>query len=491
MKSYFLMTGASGLLGSYLMRDGLQAGLRLAVLARRSRMESATARIETILARWEKQLGYVLPRPVVLEGDICQEHLGLSAEAQQWVQAHCHSLIHSAASLSFEVDPKTNEPWRSNLEGTQHVIALARRVGIRQFHQVSTAYVCGLRTGRILESDVNVGQTLGNVYEQSKLQSEQLVRESDAFDQVTVHRPAIIVGDAYTGYTTTYHGFYTPLKVVHSLVGKVPPEEIQIALLLQSLGLTGQERKNFVPVDWVSAVMTHVLAHPELHGKTYHLTPRTRVSVAEMTSEFELAIRDFSYKQVEKRSAAPIDGPAFEDIFRTQLQTYQSYWRDDPEFDQTNTLAAAPHLPCPIVDAAMMRTLCQYAIESNFGWPLPAPLPAPFSLHDYLQQQVSTFLSAADAAADEVGLQVTGPGGGEWTLRWQGEQLQAILPGASDEAVPHIYLSSPTFQRLLAGQTTAADALRAGRVVLRGEATKVHELLERLQLVCGAGQLAK
>ncbi len=276
MTQYHFLTGSTGLLGSYLLRDCLLRGLRIAVLVRRSRVESATARVETILARWEQKLGCVLPRPVVFDGDICQENLGLGESEQQWVRQNCHTIVHSAASLTFTLDEKTNEPWRSNLEGTRNVVEFAKRTGIVKFHHVSTAYVCGLRTGKILESELDVGQSMGNPYEESKLKSEQLVRQS-GFSQLTVHRPAIIVGDSKTGYTTTYHGFYTPLNVVCMMVDKVPTTEISVIGLLQALGLSGNERKNFVPVDWVSAVMTHILADEKLHGETYHLRPGIEV----------------------------------------------------------------------------------------------------------------------------------------------------------------------------------------------------------------------
>ena len=32
------------------------------------------------------------------------------------------------------------------------------------------------------------------------------------------------------------------------------------------------------------------------------------------------------------------------------MNTYDSHWRDDPYFDCTNTLRAAPHLLCPVAD---------------------------------------------------------------------------------------------------------------------------------------------
>ena len=44
---------------------------------------------------------------------------------------------------------------------------------------------------------------------------------ADFLDRPTIYRPSIIVGDSQTGYTTTYHGFYAPLKLAHTMASKV------------------------------------------------------------------------------------------------------------------------------------------------------------------------------------------------------------------------------------------------------------------------------
>ena len=177
--SYHLLTGATGLLGSYLLRDCLLAGRHMAVLVRPSKLESACQRVETLLRQWELSLGTLLPRPVVLDGDLTKIDLGLDDRTLNWIGRHCTSVFHNAASLVFRGDDPHCEPYLSNIEGTRQMLDLCRRTGIRQFHYVSTAYVCGLRKGRILESDADVGQTPGNVYEKTKLQAEILVRTAD------------------------------------------------------------------------------------------------------------------------------------------------------------------------------------------------------------------------------------------------------------------------------------------------------------------------
>ena len=60
MSDYTLLTGASGLVGGFLMRDLLAGNRRLAVLIRSQRRQTPAERVESVLARWES----LLDRPV-------------------------------------------------------------------------------------------------------------------------------------------------------------------------------------------------------------------------------------------------------------------------------------------------------------------------------------------------------------------------------------------------------------------------------------------
>ncbi|NBW86085.1 MAG: NAD-dependent epimerase/dehydratase family protein [Planctomycetia bacterium] len=217
-----LVTGATGLLGSYLVRDLLARDVPLAVLARPSRKQSARDRVEALVAGWETCLGRPLPRPAVLEGDLTQEGCGLDADAVRWVGRHCGQVLNNAASLAFVGADRDGEPWRTNVGGIRNVLALAEAAGIRHVHHVSTAYVCGLRSGTVLERDLDCGQAFGNDYEASKAEAEQLLRSAAHLDSATVYRPSIIVGDSHTGYTSTYHGYFASLRLGHTLLTRVP-----------------------------------------------------------------------------------------------------------------------------------------------------------------------------------------------------------------------------------------------------------------------------
>ena len=74
-------------------------------------------------------------------------------------------------------------------------------------------------------------------------------------------------------------------------------------------------------------------------------------------------------RQTQPQSSQVLESLANE--FRQQMETYSAYWRDDPDFDASNTLEAASELLCPNVDTAMLRRLCEFALRENFGWPRP------------------------------------------------------------------------------------------------------------------------
>lgn len=467
--SYLLLTGATGLLGSYLLGTALRAGRRVAVVSRARRTESIAQRIEAMIVRWERESGRVLPRPAVLEGDLHQPDLGLDARRLRWVARHCNAVLHCAASLTFESGNRDEEPWRSNLDGTRHVLELCRRTGIRKYHHVSTAYVCGLREGRVLESELDEGQSFANDYERSKAEAEKLVRGAKFLDPPTIYRPAIIVGDSRTGYTATFHGFYTPLKIMHTMVYQIDTAEVSSASYLEALGLSGREKKNFIPVDWVAQVISHIVDRPEHHGRTYHLTPDQRVDTSVVGEVVESSLRQYVDEKgwMDVRSAGDVP---LEFLFRNQMDVYRSYWRSDPEFDRTNTMAAAPTLPCPTVDRVMLMRMARFALRTNFGWPRPQPPElAPGAYAD-----LRPWLEAAEKepvngrVRTSVGLQVNGPGGGQWELLLADQSVAGAEHGLPAHPTATLYMNAKTFERLATRACSGREAVEEGSVLVEG-----------------------
>jgi len=366
-KQYVFLTGATGLVGQYLLRDLLVRDTPVAVLVRRQGGESARERVEGILAFWEAELGRRLPRPDCLEGNITQDGLGLDAAARRWVAVRRPRVLHGAASLTFFGKDRTRDPWRSNLTGTAHLLDFCRTLGLRELHYVSTAYVCGKRTGLIREADLDCGQEFRNDYEHSKFEAEKLVRAAPFLEHLTVYRPAIVVGDSRTGFTSTYHGLYSYLYFAWILRQYAELEADGRWQIPARLNITGEESRNLVPVDWVSAVLVHLLDRPAPRGYTYHLTPDRPVTARAIE---EAMSSEFGYYGLRFVGPDGLAGQELNDVERTfydYVARYEPYWNEEPTFDATNTHTAAPHLPCPQVDTACLERLIHFAVADQWG----------------------------------------------------------------------------------------------------------------------------
>jgi thioester reductase-like protein len=485
--SYYLLTGATGLLGNYLLRDLLLADTPVAVVVRPSRRQSARERVELLLADWEQRLDRSLPRPVVLEGDITETDLGLDANAVRWAAEYCSAVIHNAASLSFQATSQEGEPYRSNEGGTRNVLELCRSIGVREFHHVSTAYVAGLRHGRVLECESDVGQELGNDYERSKLAAEQMVRYDEFLTSKTFYRPAIIIGDSRTGFTTTYHGFYAALQLTNTIVKALPPNETgQVGGHGVRLALDGTETKHLVPVDWVSAVMAHVIRRPEWHGRTYHLTPKHPVTTRLIRDVLEETV-GFYGARFAGAGRRPEHSSEAEAIFYEHIRVYNSYWRMDPEFDRTNTELAAPHLPCPDVDRALLVKLSRAAIDEGFPTPTKKPVDFEFVAQEALQPWLErgAQLTRREPRERLLGLDIFGPGGGQWQLLVQDRQVVGAETGIHAERAAICRLDAATFADLVSGQQTWDSAFSGGSAQLVGNGLTQGEYAALLDQVVG------
>ncbi len=260
---------------------------------------------------------------MVLTGDVSQPGLGLSGADRQWLAQNCRRVIHSAASISFYQEEGSTEPYRSNVEGTRNLLDLCDELGVREFHHISTAYVSGQRTQRVLESELDVGQTWGNDYELSKVAAEKMVQAATGLTSTTIYRPSIIVGDALTGYTTTFHGFYTPLQVAWWLTQANVLKTGLDDWFLAQLDMSGNERKNLVPVDWVSAAIVGIVNQPASHGQTYHLTNPQPPTVLEISHAIGEVIRRQTALGKQKSLQLPgeLDEADFADTWRSIVLT--------------------------------------------------------------------------------------------------------------------------------------------------------------------------
>lgn len=421
---HLFMTGASGLLGGQMLARLLARGRRVAVIVRPTAKESGRERIEAMLAREEKELGGDLPRPVVIEGDLTASSCGLGESDIGWLRRSCDAVLHNAASLEFVGADRAGEPWRTNVAGTRNLLSLVERVGVNEFHHVSTAYVCGLTPGPITESPSSGDHGFRNDYEASKHEAEWLVRSATFLDRPTFYRPAVIVGDSRTGVTATYHGMMAMLQLMTVIVRSLPADETGFRKVSLRLAMTGDEQRNMVPVDWVAEAVVRLLAMPAARGRTIHLAPQTPITIRQIIDATSSYLNSGGLEFCGPRK--PEDLNDVESFAYGGKGLYEAYEQTDPVFETASIQELLADLPCPVIDELMIHRFLAFGDADRWGkrrLPKVATRSWSGDLLESLSADELVGLARAVAGGpassppSAIGLDVVGPGGGRWTIR--------------------------------------------------------------------------
>jgi thioester reductase-like protein len=482
---YTLLTGATGLVGSMLMRDLLRNGKRVAVLVRPKRRQTAAERIESILQFWELRLGERLARPVCVTGDVNSESLGLDAHDQQWLVRHCCRVIHNAAVVEFSATSDKEEPWKTNLGGTRRTLELCRKLGLREFHYMSTAYVCGKREGVIQESQLEMSQGFRNDYEHSKYLAEKLVRTDNYIAPATIYRPVVIGGDSQTGFTNTYHGINVYLRLLHVLMTNTKPDRDGRRHVPLRIALDGTERRNVVTVDWVSETVCRLLDNPAARGRTFHLAPRQPITTREF---FDAAYRFFNahgYEFCGRSWEIAEDKTLSEEAFLAHRAPYEDYEHTDPRFDRTNLDRYAQGLTCQKIDETVLRRYLSFGAEDQWGKRPQQRADVSIWAEPLLRQILADSLRqwpALTQSSTAFGLDIVGAGGGQWQLTFEPSKPPSIHPGLPPDTQPVFRLSVDKLTRLL-GVSVAKDSHDSdpnSQVVSLPQVRRNQRLLQRL-----------
>jgi thioester reductase-like protein len=470
------LTGATGFLGRYLLRSLTAAGHRIAVLARPSPDRTAAERVAELVAAWGDALRTKLLAPVVLEGDVRSSRLGLDRADRRCLSLHCDAVVHAAASVSFQPSAD-GEPWASNVTGTRHLLELCTSLSLVELHHLSTAFVCGQHPGPVHEDELGHGQAFHNDYEQSKWEAERLVRQAAGI-RATVYRPSVLVGDSRTGYTSSYQGLYRFLELATRLAQPRGPGRLFLPLRLP---FTGDEPHNLVPIDWAAEALVRILSRPERHGRTYHLVSPRPVRMNDVKAVAEEVLRLEGVEWAGRDGVA--DPSPLEQLFQDGLRQYWPYLDGDPDFDWSNTRAALPDLAAPPLDRPLLARLIRFAVRDDWGRAgrrRDAAGPA-VDCRAYVESFFPAHAGLSTLARVitldlTVGLEVRGPGGGQWTCRWAGGELLGISRCLPERAGIVYRLDAGTFAAIVRGRQTPQDAFFARQIAIEGDVEKALKL---------------
>ena len=361
MSDTILITGSTGHVGTSLIPHLLQQeDTRVLALIRAKDEDHLQKRKETLLSR----LKIDESRFEVIRGDVSSPQLGLSERDHDRVLAEANSLIHSAASIRFDLPQ--DKAAEQNIRATQSMLKLARgladRGKLKRYDHVSTCYVAGKRTGQVFEHENDEGQEFRNSYEWSKCEAEKHVRE--AIDQglpAAISRPSIIVGEQATGATRSFNVIYWPMKIYAKGWWRTFPGKRTSPI-------------DIVPVDFVAKAIAKIRSQEASLGKCFHLAVGDEAPSVE---ELEAIAREVTgapplryidqtlYKKYIRPLMFPLHITKRGQTIKRGGEAFMPYFEDNPIFDRTNANALLGELKPPKVLDYIRQTI-KYALEADF-----------------------------------------------------------------------------------------------------------------------------
>lgn len=236
--------------------------------------ERLRAKAELSIDQQDRKTPGFADRTRLLSGDITVgPHLGLSEEDLEIAQ-EADEIWHLAAIYNLAIELPL--AYRVNVTGTCNLLDFCESTpDLKRFNYISTCYVAGWRTGHILESELDCGQTFKNNYESTKCWAEIEVRRRLDRISTTIFRPGIVVGDSQTGETDKYDGPYYLMRALLRLPQWVPVPHVG----------RGDARINLTPIDYTVDAMAHISADERAAGKTFHLADPNPYSSGELVNE--------------------------------------------------------------------------------------------------------------------------------------------------------------------------------------------------------------
>jgi len=360
MKRVALVTGGTGLLGSWLVRLLASHGYqKIYVLARGSSGCSPKTRVYQALGSTRNG---TLPRQAyrkkveVLDGDICQPRLGLSLRTASHLLKRITDIFHTAATADFNLPLRTIRI--PNVTGTRHVCELAllgHRIGSAslRMHHISTIGVAGTSKGWFGEEQFDCSQDFHNSYEQSKFEAESLAREYIQKGlNVTIYRPAIITGDSQFGITTNFKMFYQPLHFLSiGLFEEFPANE--------------KSMHSLVPVDKAAEAIYLLSQIDKPLNDVWHIVNPSEISVGQFV---QVASNVFGF---QKPTLIPLERFSKKRLSPLQwnlIRPFVPYFNYRVRFrtEQTDPMLRGLGFRWPKIDETMLTKLFRYCISCGF-----------------------------------------------------------------------------------------------------------------------------
>ena len=322
-----LLTGGTGYLGAYLLRELLSDGKRrVTALVRGGDDAAARARLVRVLTGYfGEEAGPALaadPRLTVLAGDLRRDDLGLSGAAHGRLAAETQAVFHCAANVNHFGHYR--EFHADNVEATRRLIDLA--VPNRaDFHLISTLSVCGKAPEdgfRLFTEYDPVPSVLDeNYYVRSKQEAERLVVAARGeLPNACIHRVGNVVYAAEGGplqLNIRDNAFFRQLAAFVRL--GVVPDDSHVWLC---------------HVDRVARAVALLAGAAALTNETHHVENNRRDTLADFVTSargMEKAVRAVGFGALLDRLERAIGEPAMDAALAQTMEAFGLYGGRSPQ----------------------------------------------------------------------------------------------------------------------------------------------------------------
>ncbi|PSN72939.1 nonribosomal peptide synthetase 10 [Corynespora cassiicola Philippines] len=358
-----LLTGVTGFLGAFLLRDLLEStSAQIICLVRfpdasEEDLPAGIARIRRNLLDFGLWSDSIMERVEILPGNLSRKRFGLAPEAFSELSSRVEVIVHAAATVNLVYPYAALQ--KPNVNGTKEILRLACKAGAT-LQYVSTNGVLPPASGREGWSEdsmldvAEVPEKLADGYGQTKWVAEQLVLEAGRRGlSVKVHRAGTISGHSQTGASNAWD-LLTALIVESIRIGHYPNVE--------------GWRAEMTPVDFVSQAIIHLGNQTQAEQTVFHLGDPTPVDTRKVFEDLgrlgystkPLDFEDWVNLWNEKRGGAKGGDGAFTiDILRSGMPTVE-FLRDIVVLDNAKTRPFRAAIERPKVDEELLETYTRH-----------------------------------------------------------------------------------------------------------------------------------
>ncbi|MFA5104244.1 MAG: SDR family oxidoreductase [Candidatus Margulisiibacteriota bacterium] len=315
---------------------------------------------------------------IPVEFDLSKSNLGISDRGFGILKNKpIDFFFHLAAVSDFRTAVATKEKLtRLNIEGTNQVLELANHLKVGEFIFTGTAYSYGTEKGVIKPDSINLNDKFRNFYEESKLLSENRVRQFCKANHIKFrsHRPVGICGrliEEKIGSICKYDTFYAWAQFL--LKQKMKEIKHKRSIYSEQLNMPlrvlcePESFLNSIPADY-AAKLLWALSYYNDSGQSYHLANEHEIK---NDTYLRIILQELGISGIEFINKTPTDMNRMEKLYYKSVgRIYTPYLLENNiEFyiDNLKSFGRKHKISCPPMNESNFRKLIGFAKENYFG----------------------------------------------------------------------------------------------------------------------------